>query len=232
VVEETGASAAAVGHTADDQAETVLLGLLRGSGLNALSGMEALTPPVVRPLLEVTREETEAFCRALRLRPRRDPMNADPSYMRAALRHGVLPVVEEALGRGVREAVIRTARLLRQDADYLDAMAREASRSVSAGDGRLRAGALVRLHPAVSSRVVRTALMAHGLAPEAAHVVAVLDLAAGRPGRRRMLGEGLLARRDREYVALSRPSPTGAQRRPGARRVRTAGRGEGLDGRG
>jgi tRNA(Ile)-lysidine synthase len=226
VVEEAEASAAAVGHTADDQAETVLLGLLRGSGLHALGGMEAFTPPAARPLLEVTRAETEAFCRALRLRPRRDPMNADPAYMRAALRLGVLPVVEEALGRGVREAVVRTAGLLRQDADYLDAVARDAARSVSAGDGRLRAGALVQLHPAVSSRVVRTVLMAHGLAPDSAHVLAVLDLAAGRPGRRRMLGGGLLAHRDREYVALSRPSPA-ARRVSGPQREGRASDGRG-----
>ena len=108
LADELGA-VAATGHTADDQAETVLLALLRGGGLEALTGMSPEARPIVRPLLETTREETEAFCRALRLRPRRDPMNKDPSYMRVAIRTRVIPHVERALGRGVRSTVIRSA---------------------------------------------------------------------------------------------------------------------------
>src|SRR5207247_6718452 len=97
VLEETGGGVAAVGHTADDQAETVLLALLRGGGLEAIGGMKPVTGAVVRPLLETTRQETEAFCRSLRLRPRRDPMNQDPAFMRVAVRTRAIPYLERAL---------------------------------------------------------------------------------------------------------------------------------------
>jgi tRNA(Ile)-lysidine synthase len=215
VVEETEASAAAVGHTADDQAETVLLALLRGGGLEALSGMAPVSRPVVRPLLEVSRQETEAFCRALRLRPRRDPMNVDPSLMRAALRGRVIPMLEQQLGRGARAAVVRSAALLREDAAFLETEAERASvqvivRSSSSNERRLRVVRLRTLGKAVAGRVVRRALLDLGLVAEVNHVEAVLDLARGRPGRKVSLPEGLIAARDREYVRLSRPSPAGS----------------------
>src|SRR2546427_1792684 len=130
VVEELGGGVAAVGHTADDQAETVLLALLRGGGLEAIAGMSPVGRPIVRPLLETTREDTVAFCRALRLRPRRDPMNEDPSFMRAAIRTRVVPELERRVDRGVGGALSRTASLLRRDADFLDRLAREAEREV------------------------------------------------------------------------------------------------------
>jgi tRNA(Ile)-lysidine synthase len=219
VVEEAEATAAAVGHTADDQAETVLLALLRGGGLESLSAMAPVSRPVVRPLLDVSRQETEAFCRALRLRPRRDPMNEDPAFMRAAVRSGVIPILEERVGRGVRSAVVRTASLLREDAAFLKTVTDRAAAEVivrtgSSTERRLRAVRLRDLARAVSTRVVRRALMELGLVPEMTHVDAVLDLAAGRPGRKVSLPEGLIAARDREYVRVSRPSPAGPPAHP------------------
>jgi tRNA(Ile)-lysidine synthase len=211
LVEELGAGAAALGHTADDQAETVLLALVRGGGLEALAAMRPVTRPLVRPLLEVTRDETQAFCRALRLRPRRDPMNEDRSLLRPALRHGVLPALGEAVGRDVRPTLVRTASLLAEDADLLSALALEAARDVVADDGVdvvLRATALRDLPRPLASRVVRDALYGLGVLPEAAHVDAVLGLALSRPGSRANLPRGLLARRDREYVWLFRDGPS------------------------
>jgi len=212
-VEDTGSAAAAVGHTADDQAETVLLALVRGGGLESLGGMAPVSPPVARPLLETTREETVAFCRALRLRPRADPMNRDPAYLRVAVREEVIPVLEDRLGRGVRSSVVRTAALLREDARFLDELADEAERRiVSDGDPErrlLRVAALRRTPPALAGRVVRRALLDLGVAPESAHVASVLELADARPKSRISLPQGLIARRDREYVALLRPSPRG-----------------------
>jgi tRNA(Ile)-lysidine synthase len=214
VVEEAEAVAAAVGHTADDQAETVLLSLLRGGGLDSLTGMDPVNPPVVRPLLEVTREDAEAFCRSLRLRPRRDPMNDDPTYLRAAIRGRVIPMLEEQVGRGIRQAVVRTASLLREDANLLERLADAAAAKVvrntdgrGRADRRLDASALRRLDAPVGRRVVRRALLGAGLVPDLSHVEAVLTLASGRPGRRVSLPGGLIAVRDREYVRLSRPSP-------------------------
>ena len=210
VIGELGGGVAAVGHTADDQAETVLLALLRGSGPDALAGMAPVAHPVVRPLLEVSREETVGFCRSLGLRPRRDPMNEDPALMRAALRKRVLPDLERRLGRGVRDAVVRSALLLREDAAFLEELADRAEAEVVAEDDRevwLRSDALASLPGPVASRVARRALLRAGALPEAATVAAVRDLAAGRPGRRVSLPGALNAERDREYVRLSRSSP-------------------------
>ena len=200
----------ATGHTADDQAETVLLALLRGGGLDALTGMSPVSRPVVRPLLDTTREETEAFCRALRLRPRRDPMNKDPRFMRPAVRHRLIPQVERALGRGVRSAVVRSAELLQADAELLDALAAEAGTEIVSSDDEgivLSASRLRNVAPALAGRVIRRALLDLGEVPEASHVEAVLSLASGRGGRRISLPNRLRARRDGEYVRLSRPSP-------------------------
>jgi tRNA(Ile)-lysidine synthase len=206
---DCGAAVAATGHTLDDQAETVLLAALRGGGLDAVAGIPPVGPLVIRPLLEVRRVETEAFCRSLGLRPRRDPMNRDPAYLRVAVRRRVIPDIERATGRGVAESLARTAGLLREDARFLDGLAAASAKDVLAnGDGevRLRAQALSSLPRPLQTRVVRTALAAAGVAGEARHVDAVIDLASGRPGRRAALPTGLLARRDREYVRLSQPT--------------------------
>jgi tRNA(Ile)-lysidine synthase len=221
VRQELGARVATVGHTADDQAETVLLALLRGGGLEAMAAMAPVSPPIVRPLLEITRAETAAFCRALGLRPRRDPMNEDQSFLRPLVRHRVLPALERAMdGRGVRNPILRTAELLRGDAELLRSLALEAEASVvERPDGALllHAERLSGLAEPLASRVVRSALLEVGLPPTAAHVSAVLDLARGRAGRRRSLGGGLLARRDRGYVRLSRPSPVSGGGAPASR---------------
>jgi tRNA(Ile)-lysidine synthase len=206
VVRETGAAAAATGHTLDDQAETVLLAAIRGGGLDALAGIQPSAPGLIRPLLRVRRAETEAFCSALGLRPRRDPMNRDSAYLRVAVRRRVLPGLERATGRGVAESLSRTAGLLREDARFLDELAVAAEQDVLSRDGaglRLRAGRLSSLPRPLQTRVVRAALAQTGVAGEVRHVEAVIDLAVGRPGRRVTLPAGLLARRDREYVRLS-----------------------------
>jgi tRNA(Ile)-lysidine synthase len=209
--EELGARSAAVGHTADDQAETVLLSLVRGGGLESLAGMRPVTGPLVRPLLEVTRDDTVRFCRSLRLRPREDPMNEDPSYLRVALRKRVLPLLEEGVGRNVRSVIARSAELLRRDADLLEAMAGTAFATTAVGGAagaRLRAARLVELPPSLAARVVRHFLLDAGLVPEAEHVAAVVALGSARPGTRVTLPAGLRASREKEYVRLSRPSPT------------------------
>jgi tRNA(Ile)-lysidine synthase len=208
VLEELGGGVAAVAHTADDQAETVLLALLRGGGLEALGGMRPVSRPIVRPLLETTRQETVAFCRSLRLRPRRDPMNEDPSFMRVALRSRAIPELERLLGRGVRSTLVRTAALLREDADLLAAMAAEAWARAVTKSGRnvlLDASVVGGLPRPLATRVVKAALLQAGLVPDGAHVDAVLQLArGGRGGRRVALPSNLAARREKGYVRLFR----------------------------
>jgi tRNA(Ile)-lysidine synthase len=215
LADELGAEAA-VGHTADDQAETVLLALLRGGGLEAVAAMKPVSRPIVRPLLEVTRDETAAFCRSLGLRPRQDPMNEDPRFMRAALRRRGIPALEKAVGRGVKSSLVRTATLLRTDADYLDALAQEAEREVVSSDGDdvlLWADGLAGLPASLAGRVVRRALIGKGMVPESAHVEAVVGLATARSGASVSLPGALKAKREKGYVRLSRSSPRSDGRR-------------------
>ncbi len=111
------------GHTLDDQAETVLLGLGRGSGQRSLQGMAAFDDPWGRPLLGVRRETTRQLCRDLGLRPHEDPHNSAPEFTRVRLRTEVLPLLEEVLGGGVAPALARTAAQLRDDGEVLDSLA-------------------------------------------------------------------------------------------------------------
>lgn len=210
----TGARVVAEGHTLDDQAETVLLNLVRGTGLEGIAGIDpgSRGAPLVQPLLEVTREEVEGFCRALRLRPRHDPMNEDRRYLRAVLRHDVLPLLERRAGRGVRASIARTADTLRGDRDELYGVTVAAYRRVVVHDGdvtRLDAVGLRGMSPSLASRVVRMALYdvlsTEWAAPwSKAAIEAVVDLARGRPGRRRDLPDGRVARRDRAHVVVER----------------------------
>jgi tRNA(Ile)-lysidine synthase len=139
-----GARVVAEGHTLDDQAETVLLNLIRGGGLEAVAGIRpgGVGSDRVQPLLDVERSEVEAFCRALHLRPRRDPMNEDPRRLRNAIRISVLPAMERATGREVRRPIARSADLLREDGSELHAAAvRAMPRVVSRSGDALRLNA-------------------------------------------------------------------------------------------
>src|SRR5580692_2079347 len=120
---QCGAAAVLLGHTLDDQAETVLLGLARGSGGRSLAGMPARRGIYRRPLLNVRRASTGQACADLGLEPWQDPHNEDFRFTRARVRHQALPALEAALGPGVAEALARTARQLRADTECLDDLA-------------------------------------------------------------------------------------------------------------
>ena len=122
-------------HTLDDQAETVLLGLGRGSGPRSIAGMRPYDPPWCRPLLGVRRAVTHGACAELGLTPWHDPHNADPRFTRVRLRTEVLPLLEDVLGGGVAEALARTAAALREDAEVLDDLAARATGDGDPGDG-------------------------------------------------------------------------------------------------
>lgn len=214
VAREMAADRIATGHTLDDQAETVLMRVLSGAGAAGAAGIPPVLGPWVRPLLDVRRAETEAFCRALRLRPRQDPTNRDPRYLRNAIRLRGLPALERATGRDVREALARTGALLREDDAELSRVAGEAFDDLARVEGprgatavELPAAALTALPPAIAARVVLRAAHTIGVVATRADVEAVVDLAAGRPGRERSLSAGLRARRLGAYVRLARPSP-------------------------
>ena len=128
---ETGATAVLLGHTLDDQAETVLLGLARGSGATSIRGMEPVSGLYRRPLLGIRRETTVRFCADSGLDPWLDPHNDDPAFTRVRVRQRVLPVLERELGPGIPEALARTAEQLREDADALDHFAEETAEDLA-----------------------------------------------------------------------------------------------------
>lgn len=169
-----GAAAVLVGHSRDDQAETVLLGLARGSGARSLSGMAVVVGRYRRPFLELPRAVAREACAAMGLEPWEDPHNAEGSFLRVRVRTECLPVLEGALGPGVAAALARTARLLREDADALDAWAeREAGRCSGGQPGVLDTAPLMGLPAAVRRRVLRRAAIGAGCPPTdlaAAHV--------------------------------------------------------------
>jgi tRNA(Ile)-lysidine synthase len=157
-------------HTLDDQAETVLLGLGRGSGSRSIAGMRPYDPPWYRPLLGIRRAVTHAACEELGVTPWQDPHNADRRFTRTRLRTEVLPLLEDVLGGGVAEALARTATALREDTDTLDELARQALADVGAGGGGIVGSAgggldisrLAALPESVRRRVIRGWLLAGG----------------------------------------------------------------------
>ena len=168
---ENNAVAVLLGHTKDDQAETVLIGLARGSGARSLSGMAQVNGLYVRPFLEITRQQTVAACKELNLQLWSDPHNEDPSFLRVRVRNEVLPVMERELGPGVRDALTRSAQLLRDDADALDKLAAEFWQR----DKSLEIEALSKLARAVRTRVLRLALFESGVSQLSAEQVGQVE---------------------------------------------------------
>jgi len=222
-----GAAYVLLGHTLDDQAETVLLGLGRGSGPRSVAGMRPVDPPWLRPLLETRRASTAAACAAEGLAVWADPHNCDPRFTRARLRHEALPLLEEVLQGGVAGALARTAALLRADLDALDAAADRVGAELTGhlpGEDPRRdmAGSTldaVRLaeHPAaVRTRVLRAWLAAAGTGPlTSAHLQALDSVVTAWRGQGPVaLPGGLAVSRRRGRLHLDRPQGSSQRTRP------------------
>ena len=160
---EVGALAVLLGHTLDDQAESVLLGLARGSGLGSIKGMAASSGIYLRPLIEIRRSMTVQFCADSGLQPWNDPQNDDERFSRVRVRKIVLPLLERELGPGFAEALARTADLAREDTDALDLFAadqlEELADHAEAGIS-LAARALEHNPPALRQRIIRATVLA------------------------------------------------------------------------
>ena len=180
------------GHTADDQAETVLLQLLRGGALDALAAMR----PERRPLLGLRRRETEALCAGLGLEPVDDPSNRDPRFRRNRVRREVLPLLEEVFERDPVPLLARSAGLARDEVDLLEFLASD----LDPAD----VGALTAAHPALARRSLRRWLRREGHPPDAATIQRVMDVAAGR-ARATDVGAGRRVRRSRGRLYLEGP---------------------------
>lgn len=198
-----GAPAVLLGHTRDDQAETVLLGLLRGSGARSLAGMAPRRDPYRRPLLDLPRAVTADACAAQGLRPHADPANLDLRFRRSRMRHQLLPTLTEVLERDVAANLARTARLLRDDADLLDRLADEAAADLAHPEG-LPVSGLERLPAALRRRVL------HRLAPRlgAVHVQAIEALVVSWHGQGAVaLPGGARAVREHGRIRVMAPDP-------------------------
>jgi tRNA(Ile)-lysidine synthase len=189
---------ALLGHTADDQAETVLLNLLRGAGLDGLTGFD----PAARPIRALRRSETRALCAQLGLDPVQDPSNADPVHRRNRVRHELLPLLDAIAERDVVPVLARQAEVLRGDRDLLD----ELSAALDPTDAR----ALAAAPPALARRAVRRWLRdgpeLHP--PDRATVERVLAVARGRAAACEV-GGGRSVRRSRGRLQLL-PDPRGS----------------------
>ncbi|MBJ7287613.1 tRNA lysidine(34) synthetase TilS, partial [Williamsia sp.] len=161
-------------HTLDDQAETVLLGLARGSGPRSIAGMVGWAAPWGRPLLELRRSTTVAACAELGVTPHVDPHNSDPRFTRSRLRTEVLPLLEDVLQGGVASALARTATQLRADSDLLDDLAARTFGVAARGD-RLAADALADTASPIRRRVVRRWVIANGATEPTERLILALE---------------------------------------------------------
>jgi tRNA(Ile)-lysidine synthase len=172
VARRTGACVVATAHTADDQAETVLLKLARGAGPAGLSAMAPQTAlhglRVIRPMIEVSRNEIESFLRARDLDWREDESNRDVSFLRNRVRHEILPLLAARLNPRIRQALIRSAEVLREEDAWLTDIAESELSDCRLKGTRnaLRVGALVAKNSALRRRILRLWLSAAGVSPE------------------------------------------------------------------
>jgi tRNA(Ile)-lysidine synthase len=201
-----GAAAVLLGHTRDDQAETVLLGLARGSGARSLAGMPPTRGKYRRPLLDLPRDTVRAAAAG---HPTwADPHNDDPAFARTRVRRELLPALERELGPGVAAALARSADQLRADADALDDWAELALSQARGADGGLEVSALAGLPTAVRTRVLRRAAIDAGSPPSdltAGHVRELDRLVSDWHGQGPLdLPGGVAAARSCGTLALSR----------------------------
>jgi tRNA(Ile)-lysidine synthase len=194
-----------LGHTRDDQAETVLLGLARGAGARSLSGMSELTGRYLRPLLAITRETTVQACQDAELEVWNDPHNSEERFARVRVREQVLPVLERELGPGIAEALARTADQLREDDEVLDNLAEHAYQEVvttGATSLTLSVKALEELAPAIRYRVIRLAASTLGGHLHRSHVVEIDRLVTNWHGQKPLAVPSVRVERTGENIVL------------------------------
>lgn len=194
-----GAHRILTGHTLDDQAETVLLGLARGSGTGSLQGMRPDTGEILRPLLAVRRSDTLAACAEAGLTPWQDPHNADPAYRRVRVRERVLPLLETELGPGIAEALARTAEQSREDEDSFAEMIEEFIEEIvepaEAGIAVL-VSALEANPPALRQRIIRLVAKAEfGVSLSRQHTLEIAKLVTGWTGQGEIHVPGIRVKR-------------------------------------
>ena len=200
-----GAVAIFLGHTEDDLAETVLLGLARGSGTRSLSGMAFQVGRYVRPFLELSRAQVLAACKESGIEYWSDPHNQDLSFARVRVRNEILPIMEKEIGPGISLALARTSRILREDADALDLIAGELFASL-ADPAQIPIELIAEVPSAVRKRVIKRAIEAMGAPTLTAEQILEVDALVGAwKGQGAVaLAGGITARRDSGRLTLSK----------------------------
>lgn len=194
-----------LGHTLDDQAETVLLGLARGSGPRSIAGMQAVNGLWLRPMLGIRRETTEAFCRDSGLDFWVDPHNSDEQFTRVRIRRNVLPLLEQELGPGVAQALARTAEILAEDLAYFEGQAlAEFRRLAKVGSTgiELEVVELEQLPKVVRIRVFQKALELLGQQNSRTHLAAVNELIENWHGQKELTLPGVRVVRKGEQITF------------------------------
>ena len=209
-----GAGRIAVAHTADDQAEELLLRLLRGSGRKGLAGMQLQENEVIRPLLQTSKRQILAYLHEHDISYCLDSSNEDQRFLRNRIRHTLLPLLENEFDPGIRKALLKTASNLREDEDYLEAETKRVWPQVFDKENTEHGNpvyVLVRavfnmLHPCLQRRLVERLLWQLGSQAQYTHILAVLQAAAtGRTGSELHLSQGLRVEIARETLEFSFP---------------------------
>lgn len=204
IADENNSSYVFLGHTFNDQAESVLLGLARGSGARSLSAIAPVNGIYIRPFLDVTRQETEQVCNDAEIAFWNDPHNSNRDLLRARVRNEVIPYLEEHVDPGISKALVRTAALLRDDADALDLWSAQFLTTQDLAN--LDCEALAELPRAVRSRAIRAAAIAAGaIAPTHDQISAIEQMVTAWKGQGELsLSGGVKVARISGRLSLSR----------------------------
>ncbi len=223
IAADTSAAAIAVAHTADDQAEEILIRLLRGSGRKGVSGMRSRQGDIVRPLLEIEKQDIVSYLNYNNINFLEDSSNADTRFLRNRVRHELIPFLEEKFDPGIKPALLKTAESLAEDEDLLEELTeiawelvnKKISQDEKSPDMRILIGrkSFKKQPAALQRRIIERLLWKIGSKAGYNHILQVVEAAKkGRTGSELHLSKGLRVGVQREYVEFLYPKGQGAWR--------------------
>lgn len=214
VLSETSANYIAVAHHSDDQSETIFLNILRGTGLDGLCGMSSKSGQIIRPLLNVSKDEIQAYIKRNALLYRTDSSNLDNIYLRNSLRNVIFPEINEQTGTNITSSLLRMQKLLKSDSDFLNEYATEKYKNIVIFEDEktvlLQRSQMIQLHEAISSRVIRIAwekLTGSYKGLESVHVSFALEVIAGQGNKIAQLPKGIRAITQYDTVKITKELP-------------------------